>query len=332
MQVYDNILDLIGKTPLVRLRTGIPPGGPQAYVKLEFVNPTGSIKDRMTLHILRKAMSDGRLKPGDTVIDNTSGNTGSALAIVAKALGLKAVLTTPTKTSQEKKDLMRSYGAKLIITPELPHEDPESFGSVARRLAVENNWFDLDQYDSQDNVESHYLTTGPEIWNDTDGTITHFVCGIGTGGTFSGAARYLKEQNPEVRAIAVDPEGSIFAKYISDGIITEGHPYKVEGIGSDVVTKAMHIDLVDELITVSDFDSFNRARIITQDEGISGGGSSGSVAFAMEQIARDLGPEAVIVGIFADGGIKYLSKCYNDQWMRDYEFLPAEKTVHEKNN
>lgn len=327
MRIYDNIGELVGNTPMVRLRTGIP-ADVQAYVKLEFFNPTGSIKDRMTMHIMRKALSTGQIKPGDTVIDNTSGNTGSALAMAASLFGLKAILVTPEKTSQEKVDLIRSYGAEVIVTPtEVSHDDPDGCYMVARRLAKEHRYFDLDQYNSQDNVEAHYVSTGPEIWEDTEGRITHFVCGIGTGGTFSGAARFLKEQNRKIRCIAVDPEGSIFAEYIKSNRVTEGYNYSVEGIGSDVVTLALHTNTIDEVITVSDSDSFNRARLIARAEGISGGGSSGAVAIAMERVARDVPQGAFIVGIFADAGIRYLSKCYNDGWMKKQGYLPTAEGI-----
>jgi len=322
MRLYEDLLELVGNTPLVRLKTGVPENGPRAYVKLEFLNPTGSVKDRMVLHVIRKAMAEGRLKPGDTVIDNTSGNTGSALGMVAARLGLRAIVTTPEKTSQEKVDLIRSYGTEVIVTPtERAHDDPEGCYMVARRLAKENGYFDIDQYNSQDNVESHYVSTGPEIWEQTDGKLTHFVCGIGTGGTFSGAAKFFKEKNPEIRCIAVDPEGSVFTDYIRNNQVVEGYDYMVEGIGSDVITDALYPHLVDEVITIADKDSFNRARLIARTEGICGGGSSGSVAMAIEQVAAGLDQNALIIGIFADAGIRYLSKCFNDNWMRKHGYL-----------
>jgi len=328
MKAHESILEMIGNTPMMRLRTGMPSTGPRAYVKLEYYNPTGSVKDRMTLHIIRKAMANGTLHPGDTVIDNTSGNTGSALAMVASLFGLKAILTTPDKTSKEKIDLIRSFGAEVIVTPaEADHHHPDGCYMVARRLAETHGYFHLDQYDSQDNVEANYQSTGPELWRDSDGEITHFVAGIGTGGTLSGAAKFLKEQNPDIQVIAVDPEGSVFADYIRDKREITGRTYKIEGIGSDVITKALYPHLVDEVITVSDKDSFNRARLIARAEGISAGGSSGAVACAIERVAKSAGDDAVIIGIFADAGIRYLSKCYNDEWMRQQGFLPATQEV-----
>lgn len=326
MRTYDNILDLIGKTPMLRLKTGIPGKSCNAFVKLEFFNPTGSIKDRMAFHIIKKGLDTGLIKKGDTVIDNTSGNTGSSMAMVCSVFGLQAVVTTPVKTSQEKIDLIKSYGAEVIVTPEVDdHHDPEGCYMVARMLAKKHGYFDLNQYDSQDNIAAHYYSTGPEIWDDTEGKITHFVAGIGTGGTFSGTAKYLKEMNPKIRTIAVDPEGSIFAEYIRTKKETTGFAYKVEGIGSDVITEALLPDLVDEVISVSDKDSFNRARLIAKTEGISGGGSSGAVAYAMEKIAKSIVPsdKNFIVGIFADAGIRYLSKCYNDNWMKKFGYLPV---------
>ncbi|MCP4684778.1 MAG: cysteine synthase family protein [bacterium] len=322
MQLYEDLLELVGNTPLVRLKTGIPENGPRVYVKLEFLNPTGSVKDRMVLHVVRKAIQDGRIKPGDTVIDNTSGNTGSSIGMVAARYGLRAIVVTPEKTSQEKVDLIRSYGAEVIVTPtERAHDDPEGCYQVARRLAKEHGYFDIDQYNSQENVESHYIGTGPEIWEQTEGQLTHFVCGIGTGGTFSGTAKFLKEQNPEIQCIAVDPEGSVFTDYIRTKEVVEGYDYMVEGIGSDVVTDALYPDLVDEVITISDKDSFNRARLIARTEGICGGGSSGSVAVAIEQVASQLDSRALVIGVFADAGIRYLSKCFNDNWMRKHGYL-----------
>lgn len=324
MNVSSSVLDLVGGTPLVRLKTGFSDTGPQTLVKLEFYNPTGSVKDRMVSHIISEAVTEGRLKAGDTVIDNTSGNTGCSIGMVASLYGLHSIVVAPEKTSREKIDLIKSYGSKVIITrTEAAHDDPEGCYLVARRLARENNYFDLDQYDSQKNVEAHFNSTGPEIWDDTDGQITHFVAGIGTGGTFSGTAKFLKEKNPAIKAIAVDPDGSIFADYIRNGNLVESRTYQIEGIGSDVITKAMYCDLVDEVITISDQAAFERARLICKNEGISAGGSSGAVAVAMEQVAGGLDRTAVIVGIFADAGIRYLSKCYNDDWMRQQGYLKA---------
>ena len=327
MRLFEHISELIGNTPMIRLRTGIPTDGPRVYVKLEYYNPTGSLKDRMTYYILRKALDEGRLHVGDTVIDNTSGNTGSALAMIASVLGLKSILVTPEKTSREKVDLIKSYGAKVIVTPEVDHSDPNSFYSVARRLAQEHGYFDLDQYHSQVNIEAHRMSTGPEIWNDTDGQVTHIVAGIGTGGTLSGVAEYLKSMNPAIKAIAVDPEGSVFADYINHGLEIQGHTYAIEGIGSDVVTGALHKEVLDQVITVSDREAFVRAREITRVEGISGGGSAGAVAVALSQVAQEADKDALIVGIFGDAGVRYLTKMYNDTWMQEHGYLENEEQV-----
>lgn len=328
VSIHDNIMEMVGRTPMVRLRTGIPANGPRVYAKLEFHNPTGSVKDRMALYILQKAIAQGRLKKGDTVIDHTSGNTGTAVAMAASVLGLHAILTTPEKTSKEKVNLMRSFGAEVIITPtDAKYNDPNSSHSVAVALAQEHGYFHLNQYDNPDNVEAHYKLTGPEIWNDTQGKITHFVAGIGTGGTLSGTAKYLKEINPNIQTIAVDPEGSIFTPYIKDKRIVTPGTYKVEGIGSEVITKSLLVEYIDDVITVADKDSFHRAREIARSEGISAGGSSGAVAIAMAKLAQTLKPEHLIVGIFADGGIRYLTKCYNDEWMSDNGFLPSKEKI-----
>jgi cystathionine beta-synthase len=332
MRTFDSILELTGKTPLVRLKTGIPENGPQVFVKLELLNPTGSTKDRLALYVLKKAMSEGVIKPGDTVVDNTSGNTGNSIAMVASALGLKSIITMPDKTSEEKINLMKSYGAKIIVTPtDCDHHDPDGYYMVARKIAKENGYFDVNQYDSQENVEAHYRSTGPEIWEDTAGKITHFVCGIGTGGTISGAGKFLRERNPDLKIIAVDPDGSVFANHITGEHRGDPFVYKIEGIGSDVVTGALNADIIDEVITVPDKDSFERARLITLSEGISAGGSSGAVAFALEQVAASASKNDLIVGIFADGGIRYLSKFYNDNWMQANGFADAkEEAVSEK--
>lgn len=322
MKYYNDILDMIGHTPLIKIDNGTGREKPLMLGKLEYLNPGGSVKDRMTYHILKKAMDNGRLKPGDTVVDNTSGNTGVALAMVALKLGLKAILTTPAKTSKEKVDLIKSFGAEVIITPtEAAHDDPEGYYLKARILAKENGYYYMNQYDSPDNPEAHYLTTGPEIWEDTDGRVTHFVCGIGTGGTFSGAAKFLKEKNPDIRTVAVDPEGSVFADYIRENRHVEPHVYMVEGIGSDCITEALYPEYIDDVITVADSDSFATARLIAKTESLSVGGSSGSTIWAARKIAPTLPPESVIVVIVADSGIRYLSKCFNDIWMKERGFI-----------
>ncbi len=328
MKYSENVLEIIGKTPLVKIWNGLSKGGPLMLAKLEFTNPGGSVKDRMASYILQKAINEKRLKPGDTVIDNTSGNTGVAVAMTAAVLGLKAILTVPDKTSKEKIDLIKSFGAQVIVTrSDVDHDDPEGCYMMALNMAREHGYFHLNQYHNQDNVMAHYLTTGPEIWDKTDGKVTHFVAGIGTGGTFSGATRFLKEKNPKIRAIAIDPIGSIFAEYIKHKEVGQAEPYKIEGIGSDTVTEALHTKLVDEVISVTDEDAFNTARAIAREEGISVGGSSGAAIWAARKVAKGLADDQIIVIIIPDSGSRYLSKCFNDIWMKEHGFLKDEVEV-----
>ncbi len=328
MKYSTSVLDIIGQTPLVKISNGCSHGGPLILGKLEFFNPGGSIKDRMASHILQKAVKEGKLQKGDTVIDNSSGNTGVAMAMVASVLGLKAIVTVPDKTSKEKIDLIRSYGAEVIITPsDVDHEDPRGCYMTAINMAQKHGYFHMNQYHNQDNVMAHYMTTGPEIWRDTDGKITHFVAGIGTGGTFSGTVRFLKEKNPALMAIAVDPVGSIFAEYIKTRKVGHAGAYKVEGIGSDTVTEALHPQLVDEVITVKDSDAFDTARDLARQEGISVGGSAGGAVWAARKAAEKLDDNAVMIVIVADSGTRYLSKCFNDIWMKEQGFLKETREV-----
>jgi cystathionine beta-synthase len=322
MKYSNDVLETIGKTPLVRISNGRSQDGPLMLAKLEFTNPGGSVKDRMACHILKKAIKEGKLKRGDTVIDNTSGNTGVAMAMTAAVLGLRAILTVPDKTSKEKIDLIRSFGAEVIITPaEFDHDHPEGCYMKAINLAREHGYFHMNQYHNQDNVMAHYLSTGPEIWEDTEGKVTHFVAGIGTGGTFSGVARFLKEKNRTIKGIAVDPAGSIFAAYIKTNEISHAEAYKVEGIGSDTVTQALHTNLVDEVVTVTDQDAFETARALAREEGLSVGGSSGAAVWAARKAAAELDEKALVVVIIPDSGTRYLSKCFNDIWMKQQGFL-----------
>jgi cystathionine beta-synthase len=321
MDYFDNNLDLIGNTPLVRIAEDSDSPGPLILAKLEYFNPGGSVKDRMVKYIIKKAFKEGKLKEGDTIIDNTSGNTGISMAMIAADYKLKAVITTPEKTSKEKVDTLRALGATVIITPtEAAWDDPRSCYQLARQMAHEHGYFYFNQYHNKDNILAHYHDTGPEIWRQTDGKITHLVAGIGTGGTLSGSARFLKEQNPQVKIVAVDPEGSLFAEYIKSGKTGSSRTYLVEGIGSDMVTEALDRKVIDEVITVSDEDSFATARRLARQFGILAGGSSGSAACAAFKMAQDLTPDDVVVVIFADSAERYITKCFSNKWMAAHGF------------
>lgn len=330
MKFAENICDLIGNTPLVKVNATVAHIPATVLAKLEFLNPSGSIKDRMAKYIIEHAEKHGDITSSDVVVDNTSGNTGAGAAMVAAAKGYQSVFTTPEKTSKEKKDLIKSFGADIIITPsDVPHDDPSSYYMQARKLGEKPGYFYLDQYHSQVNVEGHYHTTGPEIWEQTDGKITHFFCGIGTGGTISGVARFLKEKNSRIKVIGIDPIGSLFHAYKNDMPIPKPRPYKMEGIGTDVITKAFHREFIDEVVPVSDRDAFLAARELCRREGISTGGSSGAVLHAIQHYGGEFSTDDVVVAIFADSGIRYLSKMYNDEWMKDNGLLTEAEVVEE---
>jgi cystathionine beta-synthase len=322
-QIQESILDAIGKTPLVRLSRLGADVSAQIVAKVEALNPGGSIKDRIALGLIEGAERDGRLKPGGTVVEPTSGNTGAGLAIVALLKGYRVIAVMPDKMSREKIDLLRAYGAEVVVAPtDVPPDSPESYYRVADRLTEEiPGAFQPNQYMNQANPGAHYETTGPELWDQTGGRLTHFVAGVGTGGTITGAGRYLKERNPAIEVIGADPVGSIF----SGGPVK---PYLVEGVGEDFWPETFDPSVVDRYVTVSDRDSFLATRRLAHSEGILGGGSSGMAVHAALEVAQDImDPAAMIAVILPDGGRSYLSKLYNDAWMRQYGFLEREPAL-----
>ena len=327
LDVKDSILDAIGHTPLVRLSRLGAELAPQVLAKVESLNPGGSIKDRVAVALVEAAERDGRLRPGGTIIEPTSGNTGTGLAIAARLKGYRVIAVMPDKMSREKIDLLRAYGAEVVVAPtDVPPDSPESYYSVAERLAAEiPGAFRPNQYANQANPQAHYESTGPELWAQTGGRITHLVAGVGTGGTITGTARYLRERNPDLVVVGADPAGSIYSS-------AEVKPYLVEGVGEDFWPETFDPAIVDRWETVSDRDAFLMTRRLAHEEGLLVGGSCGLAVVAALRVARDVAdPSAVIAVILPDGGRSYLSKIYNDAWMTQYGFLerPADPTVGE---
>ncbi|AWT56110.1 cystathionine beta-synthase [Mycolicibacterium smegmatis] len=329
MRIARHISELIGNTPLVQLNSVVPEGAGLVAAKIEYLNPGGSSKDRIALKMIEAAEASGELKPGGTIVEPTSGNTGVGLALVAQQRGYKCVFVCPDKVSEDKRNVLRAYGAEVVVCPTaVPPDHPDSYYSVSNRLVteIEGAW-KPDQYSNQMGPESHYETTGPEIWADTEGKITHFVAGVGTGGTITGTGRYLKEvSGGKVKVIGADPEGSVY----SGGT---GRPYLVEGVGEDFWPTAYDPSVPDEIIAVSDADSFEMTRRLAREEALLVGGSCGMAVVAAIEVARKAGPDAVVVVLLPDGGRGYLSKIFNDAWMSSYGFLrtrldgSVEKTV-----
>jgi cystathionine beta-synthase len=315
--VFENVIEALGNTPLVRLNSVTKGSRTPVYAKLEMLNPGGSVKDRIGIRMIQEAEERGWLRPGGTIVEPTSGNTGVGLAMAAAVRGYKCIFVMPDKVSNEKVQLLRAYGAEVVTTPtSVERDDPKSYYSVADRLTREiPNSFSPNQYFNQMNPQAHYDATGPEIWNQTDGRITHFVAGVGTGGTVTGIGRYLKEQSPGVSVVGADPEGSI---YTTDKI----HQYLVEGVGEDFWPGTFDRTVVDEWVQVDDTQAFEMARRVTREEGILVGGSGGMAVHAAVEVARRIDdPEAMLVVLLPDSGRGYLSKIYNDDWMREHGFL-----------
>lgn len=328
LRVHESILQTIGWTPLVRLNRVTAHLSCPLYAKVEFFNPGGSVKDRIGFNIITEAEQSGRLKPGGTIVESTSGNTGVGLAIVCAIKGYKSVFVLPDKMSQEKIQLLRAFGARVVVTPTaVEPEDPRSYYSVARQIVAETpNAILANQYHNPENPRSHYLTTGPEIWEQTRGQVTDVIIGMGTGGTISGIGRYLKEQNPEVKIIGVDPTGSILLETWQNGSIPDdavARPYKIEGIGEDFLPSTLDLSVIDEVIRVTDKEAFQWTRRIVREEGIFCGVSSGAALAGALRYIQELPSDHLAVVVFPDSGSRYLSKVFDDKWMRENGFMES---------
>lgn len=331
MKYYNNILETIGNTPLVKINKITNEIPALVLAKVETFNPGNSVKDRMAVKMIEDAEADGRLKPGGTIIEGTSGNTGMGLALGAIIKGYKLICVISDKQSKEKMDILRAVGAKVVVCPtDVEPDDPRSYYSVSKRLAEEtpNAWY-VNQYDNPSNSIAHYEQTGPEIWEQTDGKITHFVVGVGTGGTISGVAKYLKEKNPDIKIWGVDTYGSVFKKYHETGIFDENeiYPYITEGIGEDILPKNVDFSLIDGFTKVTDKDAAVYTRRIAKEEGIFVGNSAGSAIKGVLQLKEHFKPDDVVVVLFHDHGSRYVGKMFNDDWMRERGFLEEDITT-----
>lgn len=319
-RVYTSVLEAVGWTPLIRLSRITAGIETEIWAKVESFNPGGSVKDRIGIAMIEEAERRGRLGPGGTIVEPTSGNTGVGLALVAALKGYRMIFTIPDKMSEEKINLLRAYGAEVIVCPTaVAPDDPESYYSVARRIAEETpGAFMPNQYANPKNPEAHYRTTGPEIWEQTEGKLDYFVAGLGTGGTISGVGRFLKERDPSIKVIGVDPEGSILKQYFETGELGEAHTYDVEGIGEDIIPETVHFQYIDEIRKVGDRESFIAARRLAREEGLFVGGSAGSAVHIALEIGREAGRGKRIVALLPDTGRHYLRKFHSDEWMKEH--------------
>jgi cystathionine beta-synthase len=326
---FANILDAVGRTPLVRLNKVVPPEAATVLVKCEYMNPTGSIKDRMAVYILDQAEQRGQIKPGGTIVENTSGNTGQGVAMWAAVKGYRCVFTMPDKMSIEKVNMLKAFGAEVVITPtDVPGDSPQHYVETAKRIARETpNSFYVNQYHAQDNIIAHEVSTGPEIWEQTGGKFDMFVSGAGTGGTLSGVGRFLKKKAPHIRVVGVDPIGSVHYHYFYTKTLPTPHVYKVEGIGEDILCEAMDYSVVDVFHQTNDREAFTMARRLVREEGLFCGGSSGCNVHVAVQLAKKLGKGKTIVTLLPDSGTRYITKFLQDSWMRDYGFLGSDRDL-----
>ena len=330
MDICNNILETIGNTPLIKLNKITAEVDALVLAKVEYFNPGNSVKDRMALKMVEDAEKDGRLKPGGTIVEGTSGNTGMGLALAAIVKGYKLICVSTDKQSKEKFDILKAVGAEVIICPtDVEPDDPRSYYSTSKRISeeIENSWY-VNQYDNPSNTEAHYLSTGPEIWNQTEGKITHFVVGVGTGGTISGVAKFLKEKNPNIKIWGIDTYGSVFKKYHETGVFdkSEIYPYVTEGIGEDIIPANVNFDIIDSFEKVKDEDAAIYTRRLAKEEGIFAGNSCGAAVRGVVQLKKHFSKNDVVVVLLHDSGSRYIGKMYNDDWMRERGFLEEEKT------